>query len=509
MFRTLGNLFRLKPYGNRLVDGMAEFWLILAAVNIASIALCDAIAWGYFGYTTSEGAVAWMAAALAGTIVFLLVGSLDAMFVMHDRTAAAPAAGRWRIRRDHLALGARIILVILTFTITAPFLTQLVFMRDIEANIKRSNEARIAGKRAEIAGAFDSRIGGLRETIASRQRDLEMEIGGTGTSGRYGKGPTAAAIEREVLGLEAEAARQESAKQQELGTFDRAVATPTLLANRYGVDLVREGPDTRASVVAELEKSASFRATQRTIKAFLLFMFLGLVCLKLFQPESVRIYYSARLQAAHARLEAGVFNHRLDPREQPEAGGMTPVRFAEWYEKDQGVRDATEHLRDQTVSAIERLKAQEDAVRILHQTLSQDIAGLHESLATASRTGDELEQQAFAMRQELDVLNAKIAEQQQELDDFKFDLGDDISLRDQQLLMGNRQKTIRQLSANRVAAASLSASLDRLTPRIEANRSYEKRIRESLEVTSEEVASVTRALQQARQKRLGDIIGTG
>ncbi|HEX6178043.1 MAG TPA: hypothetical protein VF057_06765, partial [Thermoanaerobaculia bacterium] len=94
MFRTLSKLFRLKPYDNHLVDGMAELWLFLAAINIASIALCDAIAWAYFGYTTAQGIAAWLAAALAGAVVFALVGSLDAMFVMQDRARRARRDGR-------------------------------------------------------------------------------------------------------------------------------------------------------------------------------------------------------------------------------------------------------------------------------------------------------------------------------------------------------------------------------------------------------------------------------
>ena len=138
MLKTLSRLFTLKPYGNHLIDGMTELWLFLAAVNIVSIALCDAIAWAYFGYTTSQGAAAYITAGLAGIIVFTLVGSLDAMFIMHDRSERT---GAWR---ERAAVAARVILVILTFTVTAPFLTQLFFARDIAANIQQRNEATIA-----------------------------------------------------------------------------------------------------------------------------------------------------------------------------------------------------------------------------------------------------------------------------------------------------------------------------------------------------------------------------
>ena len=468
MMKTLRKLFTLKPYGQQMLDGTAEIWMVLAALNIASIAFCDALAWGYFGYTTATGWTAWIAAALAGLIVFVLVGSLDAMFVMYDRTRKREEE-RKRIHRDHLAIGARVVLVILTFTVTAPFLTQLFFARDIEANIKQRNEQRLSAKRNELAAQ-----------LWRRQRDLEREIAGTGASGRYGRGPTAAAIQREIDALETE-----------IRTYD--AATPEVLAGRYGIDLVREGPETRARVIADLEKSAAFRSTQRTIKAFLLFMFLGLVALKLFQPESVRIYYSARLQAASARLKAGIFDNRLDPREL--TGAMTPLRFAEWYESDEQVRELAE-----------RLKTQEDAVRVLHETLRLDIARIHDDLTAISTTNEGVEQQIAARQNELSVLNAKIAEEQQALDDFRYDF-DDLSLSDQHLLISSRHKTVRQLAEHRAAAAALAASLNRLMLQLEANRTYENQLRHSLTSASDESAALAGALQKARQRRVSDILG--
>ena len=460
MMKTLRKLFTLKPYGNQLLDGTAEIWMVLAALNIVSIAFCDALAWGYFGYTTATGQTAWVAAALAGLIVFVLVGSLDAMFVMYDRTG--------RTRRDYFAIAARIVLVILTFTVTAPFLTQLFFARDIDANIQQRNEQRVAAKR-----------NGLAVQLWRRQRDLEREIAGTGASGRYGRGPTAAAIQREIDTLE-----------NEIRTFD--AATPEVLASRYGIDLVRQGPETRARVIADLEKSPAFRSTQLTIKAFLLFMFLGLVALKLFQPESVRIYFSARLQAAYARLKQGIFDNRVDPRE-----AMTPVRFAEWYESEEQARELAE-----------RLKTQEDAVRVLHETLRLDIGRIREDLAAISQTNEEVEQQIAARNHELNVLNARIAEEQQALDDFRYDF-DDLNLRDQQLLIGSRHKTVRHLAEHRAAAAALTASLNRLTLQLEANRTYENQLRHSLSAVSDESAALATALQTARQRRVSDILSAG
>lgn len=485
MFKTLGRLFTLRPYGSQLLDGMAELWLVLAPLNILSIAFCDAVAWAYFGYTTAPGFAAYVAAGAAGLIVFTLVGSVDAMFVMHDQSRLN--------RRDSIAIGARIVLVILTFTVTAPFLTQLFFARDIEASIRRQNEQRIATRRGDTAAAFDRRAESLRTQLAQRQGALEKEIAGAGASGRYGRGPTAGAIANEIESLQSAIAATERGRIAELATFDQA--PPEVLASRYGVDLVREGPATRARVVAELETSPAFRSTQLTIKAFLVFMFLGLVCLKLFQPESVRIYYSGQLQSAYARWKAGVFDHRLDPHELPDAAGMSAIRFADWYENDQRVRDLTE-----------RLKVQEDAVRALEETTRVDLARMSENFANAVKSNDALEQQIATWQRELNVLNAKIADEQQQLDDYRHDLGDDITLRDQQILISSRNRIARSLAEHRTAAADLAPALARATERLDANRAHERRLRDAMAATEKEAAALTVAIQEARQRRLAEIL---
>lgn len=519
MFKTAGKLFRLKPYGNNLVDGVTELWLLFASLNILSIALCDAVAWAYFGYTTASGMAAWVAAAVAGLIVFVLVGSLDAMFVMHDRSnrqrkivedEAGLSAKLGRLfRRDRVAVLARVILVILTFTVTAPFLTQLFFSRDIAANIQSRNEQRLGEARATIVRNADAQIAALRSERARRSGDLEREIAGTGASGRYGDGPTAAAIRGELATLDAKIGATEAAKESEVRAFDHALATPDLLAGRYGIDLVREGPDTRAKVIAELEQSPPFRSTQRAIKAFLLFMFLGLLCLKLFQPESVRIYYSGHLQAAYRRMQAGIFNHRLHPQEHPHAAGMSPIRFADWYENDQLLHDETDRLRDQTALAIERLKAQEEAVLVLQETLRKELARIDADLSESSRTGEEIERKVLAARHELSLLNARVADAKQQLGDFRYDAVEELSLRDQQLLISRRNLTERQLSEHRAATLTLSAALERDERRLSAHRAFEEQLRESKKVVEREVETLAGGLHEARQKRVADVLSAG
>src|ERR1041384_3409694 len=84
---TLFRLFRLKPYDDKLVDGVVDSWLVFVRANIMSIALCDAVAWAYWAHITAAGVPGYLTATAAGLIVFFVVASVDASFFMHDSTA--------------------------------------------------------------------------------------------------------------------------------------------------------------------------------------------------------------------------------------------------------------------------------------------------------------------------------------------------------------------------------------------------------------------------------------
>ena len=185
---------------------------------------------------------------------------------------------------------------------------------------------------------------------------------------------------------------------------------------------------------------------------------------------------------------------------------MTPVRFADWYENDQADRDVTDRLRDQTALAIERLKAQEDAVRVLQDALRLDIGRMNDDLAAAAKVSDELEQELAAAQHELDVLTAKIAEEQQQVADFSYDVADELTLRDQQMLISSRNKTVRNLAEHRAAAARLSTTVRRLTQRLESNRALEEGLRNAMTTAGEEASVLAKTLHEARQRRLGDIL---
>jgi hypothetical protein len=514
MWKKLIRVITLRPYGSNLSDGAVEIWLFFATLNVAAVAFCDAIAWGYLGFTTATGWAAYLAAALAGGIALILVGSLDATFIMHDTshegaaTASQPngqkGAMNWlrgNLRRNHLAVAVRIVLVIVSFTVTAPFLTQLFFASDISAAIERKNEQTVAIKRTELAAKYDRQLADLSARLATRMKDLEAEVAGSGRSGRYGDGPTATAIRADVTALQSEIGNVEGARTAELQLFD--TATPAVRANRYGVDVQREGPDTRARIVEEMEKSPAFRSTRRTIKAFLVFLFLGLVSLKLFQPESVKVYFNAELQAAYSRLKAGLFDAQLDPREHAGAG-MAPLHFARWYARRQHVRELTEELRDRAAQIGERAKVREDAYAVMKESLTTDIARMNEDFSTARRAKADLEQKLEAARIELTSLNTTIADQEQELRDFA-QLRDDLPLRERQFLVDGRMKAVQTLATTRVRANELTATVASLTAQLDSSREYVHAITASLEDAGRDLVQLNKMIADARQQNLRDL----
>lgn len=519
--KGLKSAFLLKPYGDHLCDGAAEIWLVFARINIAAVALCDAIAWAYLGYTTATGAVAWLAAALAGVIALTLVGSLDATFVMHDATQRSerpsvvdPAkSGGWlarlrrTVRRDHLAIGMRLLLVMLTFTVTAPFLTQLFFSRDIAAAIVKKNEQRISDKRLALTSNFDRRMDALRTQLNGRMQNLESEIAGSGRSGRYGNGPAADAIRRDIAQLEAALKTTEAAKTAEVTNFD--AATPEALASTYGIDLEREGPNTRATVVAELELSPAFRSTRRTIKAFLLFMFFGLVSLKLFAGRSVVIYYRSDLQAAHARYRAGSFDDFISAKEQYANGGMSSVSFADWWDRKQSFIEKAVEAEQQIGYARKLTQAQEVGLAGITEPLSHDLTRMQQDYDRVMARKDEIEAELGATETQLGNLRLKIQQQEGELQRSSAISLDDVSPADRVGIAQSRRAWETQVMKDRTLAGELVGRIQKLTRQLEDNARQRQDIRNGMDAAGESAEKFREYVDRLRRQGAATIVSAG
>jgi len=521
--KALPRPFRLKPYDDKLADGVVDSWLAFVRMNIVSIALCDAVAWAYWAHITANGVAGYLTAATAGLIVFIIVASVDASFVMHDttahrRTPALPGhsrvakAGHWtrqNLRRGHLAVIFRIVLVVISFTVTAPFLAQFFFSRDIDAAIKRSNDGAQATKRTAIAASYDQMLTATRTKLATRMGDLEKEVAGTGSSRRYGDGPTAAAIKRDIGQFQDEIRNTEMAKAAELELFNKA--TPDELASRYGIDFKREGPDTRAHVVAEMEKSPAFRNMRNNIKWFLAFMFLALMALKFFQPEAIKHYYSAELQAAYHKYESGLYDENLDPRERPDQQAMMPAQFVRWFNDHQRDLEDSDRLRKRVALARVRVEAQNQGFESVGGTISSDVSKMREDLDRANALKNAFDQQLADAQSKLATVRAKIRQQEQELVEFRYDndASNDVSLRDGEFLVRRKQLFDRQLAANRASALEAESLIANLTQQIEDNRSHRQNITESMDACGRQAAELAELRNDARRRNMEDIASVG
>lgn len=527
MSKNTRRLVTLKPHDSHLADGVVELWLIFVRLCIVAIAFCDAIAWSYLGYVTASGIGAYAAALVSGVIAFILVGSLDATFVMHDSTARQvqpeteeePTAHRGLrtirriLRASHFAVIVRVLLVTLTFVVTAPALTMFFFSRDIDAAIAKRQEATDSVARQALEKKYDNQLTDARAQLGERNEALESEIAGTGKSRRYGEGRAANAIKNDIRRLESDLAALEREKVSQLQTFGDA--TPEERAKTFGVQLHREGPETRARVLAELEKSPAFRSMRSNIKAFLAFLFLTLLTLKLFQPRAVRYYYSEFYQTAYANYLAGAYNARLTPPSlQPDKEGMTPSQFVDWFNKHQRRLNEKQEIKDTVASAVEILQLQQQALETINTKSATTIVEMHEDLNAVLIAGAELEQRQKAARNNLDAVKSRIGNQQRELEDSRFDykLTEGMSLRDQKRLlemtsthMTRRQQVERQLQSDRNVESELQAEINNLTQQLQANEGQRLRIMNAIETVGKQVQEVAERLRVIQRRMLDEI----
>jgi hypothetical protein len=521
--KKLARPFTLKPYDDKLANGVVDIWLFFVRLIIAAIAFSDAVAWSHLARITTPGDMGKVAAVVVGLIVLVIVGSVDASFVMHDTTvkrrpvvlvagrSRITAAIRWlrqNVRPGHLAIMARIILVYVSFTVTAPFLTQLVFSRDIEAAIQRSNAQSQATKLTVIAAGYDATLADLRAKLAQRRHDFETEVAGSGKSGRYGEGPTARAIKNDISQYTDDIHNIESAKVAELEAFKNASADQ--LASRWGIDVKREGPDTRARAVAAMETSPAFRSVRNNVKLFLAFMFVSLLVLKCFEGDAVRSYYSADLQAAYDRYLAGIYDALLHPAERPDAagGGMTAGQFVRWFNDHRSAAEAHDAVKRRIDFARATSDMQYQGLQSLSSTQTATLTNMRADYELATQKKEELDRDLGNAKSKLATLRAKINSQASELQSFSFDNNDadgEVSLMAGEFLVKRKQIVERQLTANRAAAVETESLITRLTQQQADNHILIERISRSMEDLGHQVANLAQLLAEAQKRSMEGI----
>jgi hypothetical protein len=340
--RTLLRHMQIRPHDDRLLAPSAAFWFFSACCLMFPMALTEMTAWGYLGLLFTEGNLRWVVAAFTGITIFVVVWMIDVSLITMDRAwgehaeailGKPPASATWRRIREAFTFLLRISLLVGSLTITAPYLAQVVFHKDIERHIASEAGRIIEAGRATAAAKYDSQIQQKDAGIAVKRSEYEHEVAGKGTSGRYGLGPAAMALGQTVSTLEEERGALQSDKDTGLNEFDTLArdwrTNREKLAALYGLTLPQTSILENRKALEILRKRPEYQSTELAIKAFLGFIFAGLLLLKLFEPHSVRLYLSDVLQQENLRFLAGAFDEMLPANEKStsKSGAISPQRL--------------------------------------------------------------------------------------------------------------------------------------------------------------------------------------
>jgi hypothetical protein len=326
----------LKPYGDELLTRSGDFWIFSARLIILAMAAAEAIAWGYMGSLMSQ-TNPMVTAATAALFVFTLIWIIDASFMTLDLSRghyeSALSGKRVNPARERMKLAggvlARVGIVTASLFITAPFLAQAIFADDIRDEMTRRNASSIAAKRQEIDQQFAVLVDARRHEQRRLEEQRVHEAAGTGLSGRYGRGPALETIERQLSEKREEIAAIETSRAASLAQFDRL--THPQLAEQYGLQFMMPGVRSSVELLDELMKNPQFARAELAVRAFLAFLFLGLLILKAFQPRSIAIYFNEQLHSLYDEYRKGLFDNYLPAAERASRGGsIDPLRFEEW-----------------------------------------------------------------------------------------------------------------------------------------------------------------------------------
>lgn len=406
--RTLRRHLQFRPHEDRLLTSSAEFWFLSARILVFVMASCEAIAWGYLGFLFGEGFTRWIGAAFAGITIFVVVWMIDVSLITMDRAWREHSAAilkpesapvRDKTYRDLFTFGLRIALLAGSLTITAPYLAQVVFQKDIERFIDAEATAAIDQSRKQLAATYDTGIEKKNIEIQNQRAALEREVAGKGLSGRYGMGPAAQAMSRGLDKLETELLAAVQEKEEALNTYASLAQdwrkNREQFAATYNVSLPEVSILENRKALEDLRKRPENRSTELAIKAFLAFIFAGLLLLKLFEPNSVRLYLSEVLQQEYRRYKAGTFDLLLPDTEKSNVAGftMTPQRLYDFLTRVWGPGRQLEYQEADSRAATQSLRALESIRAQIRQDIEQvrparDVAS--DAMVRAKRDLDEL-----------------------------------------------------------------------------------------------------------------------
>lgn len=340
--RDMGQRITLVPYGSNLLTPGASFWVFAAAIAIFIMASAEAISWAYLGSFLASGKLGNVTGLITGLFIFMVVWIVDSSFVTLDLSRSfyerELSVGREEegqaSLKDNLKLATglfgRVVIILVTLYVASPFLSQLVFRSDIDAVLRQEEAQQVLEVRDSIAASFENRIQRVQLSRDSLQQAVILESQGIEGSGRYGRGEAVQTIENVINEKEEELSQLVEARDNTLSMFDNA--SEEELQRKYGIDLQAAGIQQRSEALRTVKENPDYETADLAVKAFLGFLFLAIIILKLFSPRSIRVYYNEQLQDLFAQYRAGLFNSLLSERERSSGGTprMSPLRFEDW-----------------------------------------------------------------------------------------------------------------------------------------------------------------------------------
>ena len=429
--RSLLSQFTLRPHGDQLLSPTARFWIFCARVLILIMATAEAVSWGYVGSLFGSGFMSFLTGLAAAVSLFFVIWLVDATFVTMDTSRAYyhkllatddQLSSEVEQRKFYAGLAIRGVIVVVSLWITAPFLAQLVFRRDVIDTIAARNRSAIAASREALATKYEQQLGPLDSALNQAQTAGIAEASGQGPSGRYGRGAAVIAIEQRITDLQRRIASIANERDSVLFAYDNSPGTE--LARRFGVPLLDDGLRSRSEVLDIMMDNPDYSGAKVALAVFLSFLFLGLLILKLFQPRSVAIYYSEQLQSLYTDYSQGKFDEHLDPHDRARVGApMTPQRFEEWALRSyRQVRDedARRRVTEETIQTHERkmrtwvedLRLQEDLLderRKRYETISAEVIEIESRLQALNLSAETERRELMRSNKTLEAIAQHIA----------------------------------------------------------------------------------------------------
>ena len=476
---------QLRPHGDSLLTSSGAFWLFSARALVVAMAMSEAVAWGRLGYVFGERSIGWIAAAAMSAIIFLVVWTIDVSLITMDRAWREHAAAILgyktndyaRALRTMFTVSLRIALLFVSLYVTAPYLAQVVFYKDIQRFIDAEAVSNIDKARRELITTFDAAIGAKDADIAGRRLSLEREVAGAGISGRYGYGPAAETIAAELKKQETEHARLVADKITGLDRYDVLAkdwrANRDMLAAAHNVQLPQTSILENSRALDALRQRPEYQSTELAVKAFLGFVFFGLLLLKLFEPASIRLYLSEVLQQEYLRYLAGTFDELLPDTERSgvSPSPMTPQRLYDFLTNEWATRHHLLAQRDRGVARIRAISRGVNEFESLRSHLHHEVQAAESAYGDACASVDDARQSLTELNSALEIVRASKREYEHQI---KRWTEEEQQLADHE----SRLRHVQLTDGIRLRLSEANQLLDRL---LERKPSEEKRVHRTVE----------------------------